>query len=142
MWKDKETAVNTIKKYLTYADIVKFSKEEIQMATGIDDTEKAMDSVIASGVSIVLVTDGANGVNFKTQDFNGFVPSITVNAVDTTGAGDIFFGTFLYEMIKNGTHPKEAKFEEITSYVNKAVKLAGLSTLKKGAIPSIPDYNA
>ena len=142
LWESEASAVSVMKKYVPYADIVKFSKEEILMMTGKTDVMSAIKAVTDMGVTLVLVTDGGNGVNFGTKDYHGFVPSLKVNTVDTTGAGDIFFGTFLYEFIKSGKTPDTITFEEAEGFVKKAVTISGLSTLKKGAIPSIPDYNS
>ena len=142
LWESEEKATQMIKEYVPYADIIKFSKEEIQMVTGKTDVNKSIKAVTDMGVAVVLVTDGGNGVNFGTKDYHGFVPSLKVDTVDTTGAGDIFFGTFLYEFIKSGKAPGEIAFSDAQAFVEKAVRISGLSTLKKGAIPSIPDYNA
>lgn len=142
LWKSEKAAIDMMRKYVPYADIIKFSKEEIQMVTGKTDISESIKAVTDMGVTLVLVTDGGNGVNFGTKDYHGFVPSLDVKTVDTTGAGDIFFGTFLYEFIKSGKAPDTITFEEAESFVKKAVTISGLSTLKKGAIPSIPDYNS
>lgn len=142
LWESEETAVNVIKKYVPLADMVKFSKEEIQLVTGTDNVSEAINAVIDMGVTLVLVTDGGNGVTFCTKNYNGFVPSLKLDTVDTSGAGDIFFGTFLYEFINSGKTPECITFEEAEAFVKKAVIISGLSTLKKGAIPSIPDYNS
>lgn len=140
LWKSKETAIHTIKAYIPLADIIKFSKEEIEMLTGIRDVKQAIAQVLAQGARLVLVTDGANGVIYASKAGMGFVPSISVNTVDTTGAGDIFFGTFLYAINHNRTAIEALTESQIRTAVNKAVLAAGLSTTKKGAIPSIPSY--
>lgn len=141
LWKSSEEAVKTIREYVPLADIIKFSKEEIQMVTGKDDVKEAIKAVTDIGVALVLVTDGGNGVSFGSKGFDGFVPSLKVETVDTTGAGDIFFGTFLYEFIKSGKKPCDVTTSDMMDFVTKAVKISGLSTLKKGAIPSIPEYD-
>ena len=142
LWKSEKAAIDMMRKYVPYADIIKFSKEEIQMVTGKTDISESIKAVTDMGVTLVLVTDGGNGVNFGTKDYHGFLPSLKLETVDTTGAGDIFFGTFLYEYIKSGKGKMTFTKEDVESFVRKAVTISGLSTLKKGAIPSIPDYNS
>ena len=142
LWDSEETAADVMRKYVPFADIVKFSAEEIQMVTGKTDIHESIKAVTDMGVAIVLVTDGGNGVNFGTKNYHGFVPSLKLETVDTTGAGDIFFGTFLYEFIKSGKEMMTLSEEDVEAFVRKAVRISGLSTLKKGAIPSIPDYNS
>ena len=142
LWKSEKAAIDMMRKYVPYADIIKFSAEEIQMVTGKTDIHESIKAVTDMGVAIVLVTDGGNGVNFGTKNYHGFVPSLKLETVDTTGAGDIFFGTFLYEFIKSGKEMMTLSEEDVGAFVRKAVRISGLSTLKKGAIPSIPDYNS
>ena len=88
---------------------------------------------------MVLITDGANGVTYGADSIIGFADSLKVDAVDTTGAGDIFFGTFLSEYIKSDKAPSMPSIDEIGAYVRIAVEKSGFSTLKKGAIASIPE---
>lgn len=138
LWENKETAVNMMGKYLKYADIVKLSKEEAQMITEKIDVYDCADVIRALGPKVVLITDGPNGAYYVNGFGKNHVPATDVNTVDTTGAGDIFFGSFIFGLIKdNVTDFENCDLEE---YVKTAVYLAGKSTEIKGAIPSIPDY--
>lgn len=138
LWENEQTAIDTIKEYIKYADIIKLSKEEAEMIAGSVDNAIAM--ITKMGVRIILITDGANGVTYSFKNIIGFVPAIKIKAVDTTGAGDIFFGTFLFEVIKNGGEIDKISVENVKNYIESAVKTSGLSTQKNGAISSIPDY--
>ncbi|MGN0182019.1 MAG: carbohydrate kinase [Candidatus Ornithomonoglobus sp.] len=140
LWKNEDTAINTIRGYIGYADIMKVSKEEAQMLGGEQDTDRAAGKLMDTGLEILLITDGANGVTYYCREGMGFVPAIKVKAVDTTGAGDIFFGTFIYEFLKDGKFFDEIQMEHIENYIGMAVRTSGLSTTKAGAIPSIPEY--
>ena len=140
LWSDRKTAVNEILKRIKYADIIKVSKEEALMISGETDSAGAAVRISETGPSVVLVTDGANGVTYAYRGKTGFVPSIKVKAADTTGAGDIFFGTFIYEFLKTKKNPGELSETEIRNAVKSAVISSGLSTLESGAIPSIPKY--
>lgn len=63
------------------------SKEEIkQAAKWLHD----------QGISTVVVTLGARGVYYLTDQEEGEVAPYSVQAVDTTGAGDAFIGAFSY----------------------------------------------
>ena len=138
LWENKETAVKMMGKYLKYADIVKLSKEEAQMITGRTEVYECAESVMKLGPKIVLITDGPNGAFYVNSFSKNHIPALDVNPMDTTGAGDIFFGSFLYGLIKDNV----SDFEncDLFKYVKTAVHLAGKSTEIKGAIPSIPDY--
>ena len=140
LWDSRNIAVQTITQYIKYADIMKVSAEEAVMISGEQDIEKAAQILMNYGLKILLITNGEKGVIYQCSEGIGFVSSIKVKPVDTTGAGDIFLGTFLYEFIKSGISLEEVMIENIEQYIGMAVRTAGLSTTVKGAIPSIPEY--
>lgn len=114
---------------------------------GADGTAaQAAAWLVAHGPSLALVTDGGGDVGFATAEGDsGCVPSASVAVVDTTGAGDIFYGTCLYELLKGGLDRKDGRVtlptqERIAYAVRRAVAAAGISVTRKGAIPSIPSY--
>lgn len=67
-------------------------------------------------------------------DYNGYkiIPSIEVQAVDSTGAGDIFHGAFVYCIAQNFDLIKSVKISNISG---------GLSVLTVGARNSVPELN-
>ena len=62
-----------------------------------------------------------------------------IDAVDTTGAGDIFGGAAMSRLLKYQKAPAELKAEELEGIVRFACAAASLSTLKHGGIDSVPD---
>lgn len=139
LWPNRETAVREMQEHLRAADIVKLSREEAELLTEKADPQDAIRKIWDYGPRVVLITDGANGVTYGKPWKTGFVPSLKVDAVDTTGAGDIFFGTFLRELTEHCNSLAELTDESLRSYVEEAVRVSGLSTLKHGAIASIPE---
>ena len=138
LWKSEDEAVKTMKENLQYADIVKFSNEEVQMITGKRDKNENLKEISEKyNIKIVLITDAENGVNYFCNGNYGHLDSLKVECVDTTGAGDIFFGTFVSQLIKANENVENVR--DIESYVRKAIEVSGKSTLKKGAISSIPE---
>ena len=127
--------------YLPMADVVKVSLEEAQMITGESDVAACAVAMRRFGNAILLITDGPNGAYYCKDGVLGHVPGMDVRAVDTTGAGDIFFGSFLYELIQSGKAPEEVTAEDLEAFCRLAVRQSGYSVLKKGAIPSIPEYH-
>ena len=47
---------------------------------------------------VVIYTKGTEGAEFITKERKIFSPSFKVQAQDTTGAGDSFIGSFLYQV--------------------------------------------
>lgn len=140
LWRDPNVAVARMREHLSFADIVKVSREEAEMITEERDSTAQLAALRAFGVRVVLITDGGNGVHFSLCGQDGFLPSLPVKAIDTTGAGDIFFGTFLSCFLKAGADFDSLTFADGEKYVRKAIEISGKSTLKHGAIASIPDW--
>ena len=127
-----------MKDNLQHADIVKLSKEDAQMITGKTDKSENLKEISEKyNIKIVLITDAENGVNYICNGHYGYLDSLRIEPVDTTGAGDIFFGTFVSEFIKG--NEKVESVTDIEKCVRKAIEISGKSTLKKGAISSIPE---
>lgn len=138
LWESEETAVAMMKKHLDKVDILKIAKEELQMLFG-KDISAAVKAVQTLGVSVILVTDGGNGASLYMGENSISLPAARVETVDTTGAGDIFFGTFLSEWIENGSTLENITFEKAVEYLKTAICVAGKSTESYGAIASIPE---
>jgi sugar/nucleoside kinase (ribokinase family) len=67
------------------------------------------------------------------------VPTITVKAVDTTGAGDAFFAGALSVLDKNANNPLN---DQILNESLRFGNVAGaLNTLGRGAIDNLPDLD-
>ncbi len=140
LWDSEDHAKCAMKEYMAYADIVKVAYEEALLISGCDNIDDAAKALWGIGMRILLITDGGNGVRYYSGAGNGFLPTIKANVVDTTGAGDIFFGSFIYGLIKDGITKEALPCTDIEKYVKTAILLSGKSTEKKGGIASIPEY--
>lgn len=88
-------------------------------------------------VKHVLYTCGAQGSNWITPNFRVYVPAFKVNAIDTTGAGDSFSGSILYQLAKQ-TQPLEDIVDTEAAHMLKfANTAAALTTEQYGAIPAL-----
>lgn len=132
LWKEKDTKI--INDVLEYVDILKVSDDEAYLLTNEKDLDKQLD-ILSNKVKLVIITLGSNGSIYKMNDKSGKVGSIKVNVVDPTGAGDIYFGTFLYEYLINDMLLDD---ESIIKYMEKASIASGISVTRYGAISSIP----
>lgn len=95
IYKNFEDAKRAYAPFVECADIIKFFDDELADYTGISDMDEAAKSVLKKD-KLLLVTLGKSGSAYYYNDLKGIVPSISgVKCVDTTGAGDAFFGAFL-----------------------------------------------
>ena len=60
------------------------------------------------------------------------------NVVDTTGAGDSFWGGLLSRLALNNVKPEDLTEEQAREYLKFANAVAGLCVEKRGAIPAMP----
>jgi fructokinase len=141
LWNDEAHARGAIEEGLRHADLVKISQEELLFLTGTDDLEAGAKQLTERfpALKLLLVTLGAEGTFYCRADARtGRVPAFEVRTVDTTGAGDGFFGAFLYQAAERGkaldTWDKQ-ELEEAIAFANAA---GALATTRKGAIPAMP----
>lgn len=139
LWKNLEDAKEKIILGLKYADILKISEEELEFITGSKDLEEGSLILSEMGIKVVLVTLGPKGCFYRYNGGTGRLNTYDTKVIDTTGAGDGFFGGVLYKLSELGLNdidklPK-AEFEKVIDFGN---AVGALATTKKGAIPAMP----
>ncbi len=131
IFRDRESAVETYKKVLAVADIVKFSEDEVETFTE-DYVNELTDK-------LVLITLGKNGSEWRYKGKRNRMPTITVKPIDTTGAGDAFFAGALSILDKNvGSSLTEQLLNDALRFGNIA---GALNTTGRGAIDNLPDLD-
>lgn len=88
-------------------DFLMPNETELSLLSGmpvetIDDIENAAHVLLDTGVKNVIVTLGSRGVLWINQDGETLLEGKTVDAVDTTGAGDAFIGCFSHFYVETG----------------------------------------
>lgn len=141
IWKNPEDARNQMLFGFEQADIVKISEEEVDFALGCSIDEACNTLLETYNVKMVFITLGKKGCLYCNQETKDFVPAIKeIKPIDTTGAGDIFGGSIIWEIIKNGEVELKLNPKQLKDSVNFACCSASLSTMKLGGITSIPSY--
>lgn len=141
LWKNPEDFRKAILEFLPLSNIVKISDEELEFITGIKDEKEALDFLLTGDVKVIIYTKGTNGAEFITKERVIFSPSFKVSAQDTTGAGDSFIGSLLYQVaegeysLEQLVDLSEEKVQEILTFSNAT---AALTVCKKGAIGALP----
>ena len=137
LWENRDIAVKEMRDVVKYADIIKISDEETELLTGYKEPEKAALKLIEQGISLVFITLGSEGSFLKTKDFQIRVKSKKCNVVDTTGAGDAFWGAILYKLAERENSVFQISEKEGTEYLKFANTAAGICVEKRGAIPAM-----
>ena len=128
LYKNFNDAVKAYKYFIDEADILKFSDDEILCYTGEKDIKKAMKRLYKKD-RLLLVTLGSKGSAYAYNELSGEIPTEKVKPVDTTGAGDAFYGTALANL--DGKNFTKENIENALISGNKA---GARATLVKGAI--------
>lgn len=138
LWDTKEVAVREMRSVVPYVDVMKLSDEETALLTDIAEPEGAAKKLLAQGVKIVAVTLGADGALIATKDGCVHVAGFPAKMVDTTGAGDSFWGGFLHKLLESNKAVEEITLDEAAEFTRFGNAVASLCVEKRGAIPAMP----
>lgn len=140
LWESRESAVHWMARGLALADLVKVSEEELGMLTGTDDPAAGTAALCAGGALLAVATLGPDGAFWRTAAGCGHVPALPVQAVDTTGAGDAFWGALLWQLRGLDAAGVAALSPDRWAAVTAFACAAGsLTASRPGAIPAMPD---
>ena len=139
LWTSAEAASEQMRSIVKYMDLIKISAEECPLMTDKTDPAEAAAVLLEQGASIVVVTLDADGAFVATKDGSRMVPSFRVEAVDTTGAGDSFWGGFLCAFVESGLTPTDVSIARAATFVRFGNAVASLCVRNRGAIPAMPE---
>ena len=110
------------------------NETEAEFYTGIKinnekDAKNSANKLLNMGIKKVIITLGEKGLFFSDGKEEIYLNASPVKAIDTTGAGDAFNGSFSFALLKG------EPMKECLKFANKA---AGLSTTKLGAGDGMP----
>ncbi|MCT4794580.1 carbohydrate kinase family protein [Exiguobacterium alkaliphilum] len=119
--------------FIAEADFVKLSEEEAHLLTGAETLDEAVDALLKLGASRVAITLGSRGTLIATSQSRDIIPSVKIESVDSTGAGDAFVGAYLYRLATLGVD--DMRLQKDIEYANVT---GALTCTAYGAIPAIP----
>jgi len=110
------------------------NETEAEFYTGVkikdkDDAKESAKKLINMGIKNVIITLGEKGLFYTNGKEEIYINASKVTAIDTTGAGDAFNGSFSLGLSKG---------KSIRECLELANRVAGLSTTRLGAGDSMP----
>lgn len=141
LWEQPKELKKAILEFLPMAHILKISDEEIEFITGKKTVEEALEQLFVGNVEMVIYTKGADGAECYTKKSKAQVAGHQVKAKDTTGAGDAFMGSFLYQLFADNIDTEnigKITTEQMKRYLAFSNTYCAKSVQKEGAIASYP----
>jgi len=89
--------------------------------------------LIESGARTALITMGELGVLYHDANQTKVSPAFQVKPIDTTGAGDVFHGAYIYALLQDWDIDKALRFANVAAALS-CRKLSG-----SGGIPSLEE---
>jgi ribokinase len=111
------------KEFLNHISWLIPNENEFKLISGMEPNNENFMKFKKEVPCNLIVTLGEKGAVLVEEDGTKYFEAPTVEAVDTTGAGDSFIGTFAYELSEENS-PEEC--------IKKAVAKASQSVTKKG----------
>ena len=99
--------------------------------TGQADLWAAGEAILAWGPRVVVQTEGADGSYTVTPTERFHTPAFPVEVVDTTGAGDVFHGAYLFGLLQGW---------DVRRIVRFSTAVAAIKCTRLGGRPGIPGY--
>jgi fructokinase len=142
LWPSEGTAVKQMLAGIKLANVVKVSVEESLLLTGIADPAAAAQQLLNLGPAVVVVTLGKCGAMAATSEGTVQVPEFPGKVVDTTGAGDSFWGGFLAAMLERSLTPETIDLMQAYELARVGNAVASCCIGHRGGIPAMPDRAA
>jgi sulfofructose kinase len=96
---DAGTLREGVRELLPFCDYIVASEHFAEQISGGKNLRAALEALSAFGPKASVVTLGEKGCAFLSGEGVVDVPGFAVKAVDTTGAGDVFHGAYLFAVL-------------------------------------------
>ncbi|HED3943290.1 TPA: aminoimidazole riboside kinase [Escherichia coli] len=136
LWQDEHLLRLCLRQALQLADVVKLSEEEWRLISG--KTQHDWDICALAKeyeIAMLLVTKGAEGVVVCYRGQVHHFAGMSVNCVDSTGAGDAFVAGLLTGLSSTGLSTDEREMRRI---IDLAQRCGALAVTAKGAMTALP----
>lgn len=137
LWASFEDMKETVMKAVAFADVLKFSEEELTLLTDTQTLDEAFEKITALyPEKLIIVTLGKDGARYHLAGKKDIVAGKALKPVDTTGAGDAFVGGLLAGLSQ---HPNWKEIPVLEQILHQANACGALATTAKGAMFALPN---
>ena len=136
LWQDEHLLRLCLRQALQLADVVKLSEEEWRLISGKTQNDRDICALAKDyEIAMLLVTKGAEGVVVCDRGQVHHFAGMSVNCVDSTGAGDAFVAGLLTGLSSSGLSTDEREMRRI---IDLAQRCGALAVTAKGAMTALP----
>lgn len=136
LWQDEHLLRLCLRQALQLADVVKLSEEEWRLISGKTQNDRDICALAKEyEIAMLLVTKGAEGVVVCYRGQIHHFAGMSVNCVDSTGAGDAFVAGLLTGLSSTGLSTDEREMRRI---IDLAQRCGALAVTAKGAMTALP----
>lgn len=128
---DKNLYRAAVERWVAAASVVKLSDEDLSWLYG-EDEAGVVKRWLSDGVSVVVVTRGSEGLRGYFGDVVIDVPAVSVELVDTVGAGDTIGAVVVEGVVKHGLAGLGANLDSV---LRRAALAASITCSRAGANP-------
>ncbi|ELH6279872.1 aminoimidazole riboside kinase [Escherichia coli] len=136
LWQDEHLLRLCLRQALQLADVVKLSEEEWRLISGKTQNDRDICALAKEyEIAMLLVTKGAEGVVVCYRGQVHHFAGMSMNCVDSTGAGDAFVAGLLTGLSSTGLSTDEREMRRI---IDLAQRCGALAVTAKGAMTALP----
>ena len=142
LWSEGEEAMRKFTlQGMEYADIVKLADEELSFLLQDEDMLRAANTLTERypNIKLCFITAGAGGCYVFNKGELIHCPAYATKVVDTTGAGDAFFGAMLHKVLHCGKDVTALSAQELADMARYANAAGSTTAASVGAIAAMPD---
>ena len=155
LWTSETALRETLAHVVEQVDLLKLSAEEAHyldaslnkpLDPSDDEGLRALGAkLLTRGPALVVITRGPLGALLMNGSHVVQTPASTLQALDTTGAGDAFMGALLHRLIEQNwtraTRLSTLSAQELQAMGTFANRAAGMSCTRYGGIASLPSLS-
>ena len=138
LWENVEKAMEMMRIMSQFADVMKISDEETSLLTPYNDPLEAASYLVDEGRKLVVVTLGERGALAVSRAGYVEIPGFKSNVVDTTGAGDSFWGGLLARFLTQDIDLDNINTGQMYDIARFGNAVASICIERRGGIVSIP----
>ncbi|SFS74232.1 5-dehydro-2-deoxygluconokinase [Saccharopolyspora flava] len=109
-WPDSGAARRWYREALEHVTVAVGNLDEVEVAVGTRDPERAAELLLDLGVELAVVKQGPRGVLARTREESTVAPPVPVDVVNGLGAGDAFGGALCHGLLHDWPLARTTRF--------------------------------